>query len=360
LLKYIGSKRTLVPLIAELAGTLPIRSACDLFAGTTRVGQALRRAGLEVHSNDLATYSQVLGRAYIEADAPEHLEAQLLLAELNVLPGRSGYFTRTFCEEARYFQAHNGARIDSIRDRIDEYELSPTVRALLLTSLMEAADRVDSTTGVQMAYLKSWAPRAARRLELRTPELVRGPRGTVTREDANSLAGSIEAELVYIDPPYTQHSYFSNYHIWETLIRWDAPEHYGVARKRSDCRDNKSPYNSKPGARAALEDLLARLRAPWMIVSFNNEGFHDPGQIVALLAEHGYVSSLEVDFKRYVGAQIGIHSPSGEKVGAVSHLRNKELLFLVGPDRSLVDGAFERLTSTTAGTATGTATATAG
>jgi adenine-specific DNA-methyltransferase len=343
MVKYIGSKRTLVPLIAALAESLPVRSACDLFAGTTRVGQCLRRAGLRVHSNDLATYSEALGRAYIEAGPAEHAQAARLIAELNALPGRSGYFTRTFCREARYFQARNGERVDAIRDAIERLELDPIVRGLLLTSLMEAADRVDSTTGLQMAYLKRWAPRAWGALELRAPSAVDGPRGVVTRADANELAPSIEADLVYLDPPYNQHSYFSNYHIWETLIRWDTPSAYGVARKRIDCRERKSPYNSKVAARAALDELLARLRSPWLIVSFNDEGFHDPRHVLSLLEGHGHVGFLEVDFKRYVGAQIGIHNPDGEKVGAVSHLHNKELLFLVGPEPDLVRDALERV-----------------
>jgi adenine-specific DNA-methyltransferase len=342
LLKYLGSKRTLVPQIAQVVGSLPVRTVCDLFAGTTRVGQALRRHDLQVHSNDLATYSEVLGRAYIEAGPAEHAEAAGLIDELSGIDGRRGYFTRTFCEDARYFQPQNGERVDAIRDAIEALGASPAVRGLLLTSLLEAADRVDSTTGLQMAYLKSWAPRASKQLELRTPELVDGPPGTVTRLDANELAGSLDADLVYIDPPYNQHSYFSNYHIWETLTRWDAPEAYGVARKRTDCRARKSPYNSKVNASAAFDELLTRLSAPWLLVSFNNEGFHDPGHVRSALSQHGYVASLEIDFKRYVGAQIGIHSPSGEKVGAVSHLRNKELLFLVGPDRGLVEDAVAR------------------
>jgi adenine-specific DNA-methyltransferase len=345
LLKYLGSKRTLVPLIAELAAELPLRSACDLFAGTTRVGQALRRSGLEVHSNDLATYSRELGHAYIEAEPHEREEARELLERLSTLPGRRGYFTRTFCEDSRYFQPHNGERIDAIRDAIEAAGLTPAVRGLALTSLMEAADRVDSTTGVQMAYLKRWAPRASKALELRLPEAVEGPRGTVSRRDANELAASLEVDLVYIDPPYNQHSYFANYHIWETLTRWDAPDAYGVARKREDCRARKSAYNSKVQAGPALDGLLDRLNAPWLLVSFNNEGFHEPDHVRSMLAEHGYVGSLEVDFKRYIGAQIGIHNPRGEKVGAVSHLRNKELLFLVGPDRALVEGAIERVST---------------
>jgi adenine-specific DNA-methyltransferase len=173
------------------------------------------------------------------------------------------------------------------------------------------------------------------------PALVDGPRGAVARSDANALAGTLDVDLVYIDPPYNQHSYFSNYHIWETLVRWDAPEPYGVAMKRADCRDVKSDYNSKRRAAAALDDLLNRLDVPWMVVSFSDEGFHGPGHVFERLREHGYVSFAEVDFKRYVGAQIGIYNPSGDKVGAVSHLRNTEVLFVVGPDRKLVESVFE-------------------
>jgi adenine-specific DNA-methyltransferase len=113
--------------------------------------------------------------------------------------------------------------------------------------------------------------------------------------------------------------------------------------KRLDCRTTKSDFNSKRRASAALDDLLDRLDVPWMIVSFNNEGFHDPRHVLERLGEHGYVTFAEVDFKRYVGAQIGIYNPSGDKVGAVSHLRNKEVLFVVGPDRTIVDGVFHGL-----------------
>jgi adenine-specific DNA-methyltransferase len=342
-IKYIGSKRTLIPLIEKVAARLPVRTACDLFAGTTRVGQGLRRVGLQVTSNDLATYSEALGQAYIASGAGERREVVPILAELSRLPARPGYFTRTFCEQSRYFQPHNGARIDAIRDAIDAYDLSPAARGLVLSSLMEAADRVDSTCGLQMAYLKKWAQRSHNDLELRLPALTEGPTGSVVQYDANELAPSLDVDLVYLDPPYNQHSYFSNYHIWETLIRWDAPEPYGVAMKRLDCRTSKSDFNSKPRAGAAFDDLLDRLKVPWIIMSFNNEGFHEPEHLFERLGQHGHVNFVELDFKRYIGAQIGIYNPRGDKVGAVSHLRNKEVLFVVGPDKDLVDTVFDGL-----------------
>src|SRR5581483_8800707 len=177
----------------------------------------------------------------------------------------------------------------------------------VLTSLVEAADRVDSTTGLQMAYLKSWAPRSHGQLELRLPAEVAGPRGTVSRLDANELAPALDVDLVYVDPPYNNHSYFSNYHVWETLVRWDAPEAYGVARKRVDCRERKSAYNSRPAAFEALASLVRGLRARWLLVSVNDEGFHAPEAVGELLAEVGHVARIDVDSKRYVGAQIGIH-----------------------------------------------------
>src|SRR5262249_52754572 len=155
---------------------MPVRTACDLFAGTTRVGQALRMLGLEVVSNDLATYSEALGQAYIAAGrSVDRGRIAGILEELAALPGRDGYFTEAFCRRTRYIQPHNGRRIDAIRDAIDTLELSEVERGIVLTSLLEAADRVDSTTGLQMAYLKAWSRRSFDPLRLRLPESVPGP-----------------------------------------------------------------------------------------------------------------------------------------------------------------------------------------
>jgi adenine-specific DNA-methyltransferase len=341
--KYLGSKRTLLPVIRALVQKLPVESVCDLFAGTTRVGQAFREEGKRVLSNDLATYSEALGLAYIAADSTlDRNRIRKILAHLQTLPPKAGYVTETFCIQSRYFRPENGARIDAIRDEIERLELDRVERGVVLTSLLEAADRVDSTCGLQMAYLKGWAPRAFNALELREPRDVPGIGGVVTRLDANELVSSLnDLDCCYIDPPYNQHSYFSNYHIWETIVRHDAPDHYGVACKRLDCRTTKSAYNSKRAAWSALEGLVTTLPTPWLIVSFNNEGFHDLGEVSALLGRVGYVATLSVDFKRYVGAQIGIHNPRGERVGTVSHLRNKETLFVVGPDRHVIDNLID-------------------
>lgn len=339
MIKYIGSKRRLVPAISALARALPgARTTVDLFAGTTRVAQAFKEAGLSVHANDTASYSEVLARCYIEVDARVVDECALarLLAELQALPPAPGYVTETFCERSRYFHPKNGARIDAIRAEIDRRTLDRTARAVALTSLLEAADRVDSTTGLQMAYLKQWAPRALDDLQLRMPRLLPG-RGSVTRADANRLVRRLPPiDLAYVDPPYNQHSFFRNYHVWESVVRNDSPDVYGVACKRIDCRTRRSRYNSSSAFQGALEDLLAHLRARYVLLSCSSEGYLDVETAPALLQRFGAVAGFRVDSRRYVGAQIGIHNPKGEKVGRISHLSNHEYLFLAGPDPGAV------------------------
>jgi len=333
-IKYIGSKRTLLGAILGVVESLPAKSVLDLFSGTSRVGHALKGAGYRVVSNDHNAYAHTLATCYVQADLDDiKRDAELLIAEFNALPGKPGYFTKTFCEDSRFFQPKNGARVDAIRDALEAKSLPPELKAVLLVSLMEAADRVDSTTGLQMAYLKGWAPRAHNDLQLRLPEVLpraRHGKGQALCQDAQQAAAA-PVDVAYIDPPYNQHSYLANYHIWETLVRWDKPEAYGVACKRVDVRQRKSEFNSRPKFLAAFKAMIAAVCAKFLVVSFSNEGFLSQQDAEEVLGARGKVLTLTHDFKRYVGAQIGIYNPQGEKVGKVSHLRNKEFLYVVTP-----------------------------
>src|SRR5699024_8001570 len=120
-IKYIGSKRTLVPVLGAMARALDARTAVDLFTGTTRVAQEFKRAGLYVTAADIATYSGILSDCHIATDAARIDGGELASAieRLNALPGVPGYVTETFCVRSRYFQPKNGARIDAIRDAIE-------------------------------------------------------------------------------------------------------------------------------------------------------------------------------------------------------------------------------------------------
>ncbi len=358
MIKYLGSKRRLVPVLTEICRASGARTALDLFTGTTRVAQAFKAEGVHVTAAGSARYAHAFARTYIETDAAAADMGALRAAvtHLNGLPGSPGYVTEEFSRQARFFQPHNAARIDAVRDAIDsEYAGSPLF-PLLLTSLIEAADRVDSTTGVQMAYVKQWAPRSFKPLELRVPELLAGP-GRAIQGDAVALAASPSLghfDLAYLDPPYNQHRYFTNYHVWETLVAWDAPEAYGVARKRVDARDpsTRSVFNSKRTMSAALASVVQSVDCDLLVLSYNNESWLGLDELEAMCAvarppsgapsrngrrvdgrggaRQREVATLAFDSARYVGARIGIFDPSGRKVGRVSHLSNQELLVIAG------------------------------
>ena len=339
MIKYLGSKRVLVPALGEIASLaydLGARSALDLFSGTTRVAQEFKRKELQVTACDIASYSEILAQCYIASDARDidFAELETALQELSLLPGKAGYFTKAFCEDAHYFQVKNGMRVDAIRDAIEEDYQGTALYPILLTSLMLAADRVDSTTGIQMAYLKEYAKRSFKDIELRVPELLPGT-GTALRGDALELAQKLDSfDLVYLDPPYNQHRYFTNYHIWETLVRWDAPEYYGKACKRIDSRsdETKSLFNRKRQMADALRKVIFDLSAQAMVVSYNNESWVSAEEIESWLQEKGYeaVQTFNFDFKRYIGAKIGIYNHKGKKVGKVDHTSNIEHIIVAG------------------------------
>jgi adenine-specific DNA-methyltransferase len=172
---------------------------------------------------------------------------------------------------------------------------------------------------------------------MRDPELIAGE-GFAYLGDALELAATLPpVDLAYLDPPYNQHRYFANYHIWETLVRWDAPEAYGIANKRIDVRDpaTKSAFNSKRELRTSIDQLIKDVNADTLILSYNNESWLTKDDLISMCEPRGSVKLIEVDFKRYVGAQIGIFNRSGEKVGQPKHQRNVEYVVLVG-DKSTV------------------------
>lgn len=334
MIKYLGSKRTLIPLLTRLATASGAATALDLFTGTTRVARAFKEAGLNVTAVDTASYSHTFAQTWIALDAERASQRELLdaLTALGSLAGEAGYFTQTFCLAARYFQPKNGERIDAIRERIERDYKSTWMYHPLLTALILAADRVDSTTGVQMAFLKNWSARSFNELELRDPALIVGE-GTAIQADATEIVTQLPpVDLAYLDPPYNQHRYFTNYHIWETLVRWDAPAAYGIANKRTDSRDDstKSAFNSKRSMPTALAETVRDVNAETLVLSYNNESWLSRDELMAICEPKGRVEIIDVDFKRYVGSQIGIYNKAGERVGTPGVKRNLEHVVIAG------------------------------
>ena len=327
MIKYLGSKRRLIDnIVDEVNAHHRGGVVVDLFSGTSRVGYALKASGKFVIANDHNDYAHTIATCYVQASRGFQRVAENLISELNGVKGKPGFITYNYCEEARFFQPFNGEKIDAIRSEIDRLDLDPTLRAIALTSLVEAADRVDSTVGLQMAYLKQWSKRSYNELQLRVPELLDG-HGLATKFEADELVGSFgDIDVLYMDPPYNQHSYLSNYHIWETIIRGDEPEVYGVARKRIDCRERKSGFNSKRKCLDSLRKVVENNTWRTCILSYSNEGHLTFEDLIGVLGPLGEVSVKEIDLKRHICSKIGVYSPEGILVGERGKTTNTEYL----------------------------------
>lgn len=335
-IKYIGSKKTLVPYILEELDGLNIKGrVIDVFSGTTRVAQAVKQHGLEVVTSDLSWATRCYSNTFIGNKDNKHL--QPLIDEANKIKGVKGWLTENYCankNNAMVFQAKNGMRADAIRDWIGTLDLEDWERDTLITSLIFALDRVDNTVGVQQAYLKDWCTRSFNDMRLDLPEMIDGPKGSHLSGDALKL-NYPEADVAYLDPPYTAHSYATYYHIWDSVAMWDKPETSLTTNRRIDrCKagfdpDFVSPWNSKSTALSALITLIDRLPTSRILLSYNDEGLIPSEALMTAIGKYREVEINKIDYKRNIMATIGNSLISGPASRNEAKTENIEYLISI-------------------------------
>lgn len=326
----------MVPVIVDLARSVRARSALDMFSGSGRVSVAMKEAGMTVTSVDSALYAWALAQTWVGVDGTSSRQAELDLAvaELNkVNTFTSGWFTRTYCEEARYIHPSNGPKIETIRDLIDERHAGSWMHPCLVAAVLLSADRVDSTVGTQTAYLKTWAPRALNPFHLQAPTLIPG-QGTALCVDA-TIAKAGYHDFAYMDPPYNQHNYERHYHLHEQIARWGKPAVSGVARKPDGGPSAESGrFTRKTSHQASLEAALSNTDAGLVVLSYSDEAFLPLDTIVGLCEQRGTARVLQFTAGRYIGSELGGHGPDGERVSDPGHNQNVEYMIVAGdPDK---------------------------
>lgn len=327
-IKYAGSKLKLLPYILELAGELPgVQTVLDGFSGTTRVAQALAKSGYTLTANDTADWSGVFAACYLLADKPDEFY-QKLLAHLNALPGKDGWFTEHYGggenDSKKPFRLKNTRKLDAVREEIDRLGLPHADTCVLLASLMLALDKVDSTLGHFSSYLSHWSARSAGELYLKLPaRFTHGGGHTVLTQDVFKTVQNRRWDLAYFDPPYGSNNekmppsrvrYASYYHFWTTVVRNDRPDTFGAAARRTDSRDAQAASvfeefrKNKAGrfiALAALEKLLAQTDARYIMLSYSSGGRAAKEELLDILHNNGkMIKFLEIDYKKNVMADM--------------------------------------------------------
>ena len=337
LIPYIGNKRKLVGLIDAAIAETGLKSGTffDVFAGSGAVARLAKIRGFRVIANDWEPYCEVINRAYISADAPPLFKRlgglENTIAHLNALPGDRGYIAAHYCpeddesydtaRERMFYTQSNGRRIDAIRERILEWRAGGWIdemeESALLAPLVYQASYCSNTSGVFKGFHNGWGGatktawyRIRSHLTLSPPEFFdNGQRNTVLREDAASVAGEIECDIAYLDPPYNQHQYGANYHLLNTVALWDKPEigkrisenaRGDKAAIRTDWRTlRRSAYCYRSSALDAFAGLVPKLRARFILVSYSTDGIMPVDAILSCLGERGRLSVLVKRYKRY-------------------------------------------------------------
>ena len=336
LITYIGNKRALLSEIGEALQTVKERLGrsklriLDIFSGSGVVSRFFKGHASWLGSNDFEDYAQVISECFLtnrsEIDESVLCEYVRRLNEEvmdNDLP--EGFIRELYApedensitkEDRVFYTVDNANRIDNYRRLLDE--LPEKYRTMLLAVLLSEASVHANTAGVFKGFYKDRKTGRGRyggsgsnalkrilgRIELCVPVLSRYECDyAVFKEDANQLAGRVsDLDLVYIDPPYNQHPYGSNYFMLDLITEYRRPEM--VSRVSGIPVDwKRSCYNVRKKALPVLRELLESLDSRFLMISFNNEGFIGSNEMKKMLAELGEVDVASFSYNAFRGSR---------------------------------------------------------
>ena len=307
-MNYIGSKYKLSYFISSsvksiVGEDLSDKIFCDLFAGTGVVGRNFKKEVKKVISNDMEFYSYVLNKNYIENH--EFLDNEIYIKELNETNGEEGFIFNEYSENGKanrlYFSEHNGKKIDATRTKIEfwktEKKISSALYYFLLASLLESADKVANTASVYGAFLKKIKKTAQKELILEPAIFeINSHSHEVYNEDSNLLIKKIKGDILYLDPPYNAREYGANYHLLNTIAKYDN----FTPKGKTGLRDySKSAFCKKKEVEKSFDDLIKNANFKYIFLSYNNEGIMSSETIKKILSNYGKYDLLTTEYQRF-------------------------------------------------------------
>jgi adenine-specific DNA-methyltransferase len=330
-MNYIGSKLSLLEFLDKSISKVVDKKShifCDFFAGTGAVGLYFKKKGFEIVANDIQYYSYVLNRHYIgnhkELTFEKLLTALPQLKNLEIsdrkkhvceylssIDGIRGFIYQNYSSggtknkevERLYFSDENAKRCDAIRRKIEAWKESKLINEneyyFLLASLLESIDKYANTASVYGAFLKKLKKSAQNSLIMKPANLIINDQDhKVFNKDVNELAETIGGDILYLDPPYNQRQYATNYHMLETIAKYDNPVVHGKTGLR-DYKKQKSAYCSRPQVKKQFKDLIDKAKVKYIFLSYNNEGLMSLADIKEVMSGRGEYGYFTKEYNRF-------------------------------------------------------------
>lgn len=292
--RYLGNKYKLLPFITKVVSEecSDIKSVADIFAGTGAVSSAF--LDKTITTNDLMYSNYICNFAWFSS---QEYDPQTIIDYIikynSISEYEDNYMTQNFANT--YFSYNDCSKIGFIREDIEQNyrdgNINERERAILITSLLYAMDKIAKTCGHYDAYRKGADFDASLELLVPLAEVHNNAENVCFNKDANELVKEIYADLVYIDPPYNSRQYCDAYHLLENVARWEKPDVFGVAKKMN--RDKMKSKYCTQSATEAFEDLIKNINAKYILFSYNNMATKGNGRSNAKIADEDIMRILQ-------------------------------------------------------------------
>lgn len=332
IITYIGNKRALLGEINWAIDKVKRRlgkqrlTVFDVFSGSGVVSRFFKAHASYIVSNDIEDYAAVIGRCYLRNKSTVELDTLAAIVEgfnrkVDNVPFPQGFIEELYApedenhitrEDRVFYTKANARRLDNYRRLIED--VPADMKDLLMGPLLSEASVHANTAGVFKGFYKNRQTgigqfggtgtdalkRILGEIALEAPVLSNFECDyEVMQEDANVAARCVKGlDLAYIDPPYNQHPYGSNYFMLNLLVRYERPQRISkVSGIPVDWK--RSGYNVRTKVRPLLTDLLTTIDAPFLLVSFNDEGFIRPEEMLEILRKLGLVEVVEKKYNTF-------------------------------------------------------------